>query len=190
MPSSVLAEPCAAIERALGPLGVRWFLFGAQAAALRGVRRFTADLDITIDPGSQSVATIVAAFEREGLTLRVADVDEFVQETRVLPMRFGDLPVDVVLAGPGFEDRFFDRAERVEVDGASIFVARTEDLVVMKILAGRPKDIEDVVAMLVANRVADAEIRSDLAELERLLDQSDLLLAFEATRARAARARR
>jgi len=57
------------------------------------------------------------------------------------------------------------------------------------VLAGRAKDVEDVLAMLAANDVDAEAVRADLRELELLLDQSDLLPAFEAAVRRALRAR-
>jgi hypothetical protein len=190
---SRVAECCAALGGALDAAGIRWFLFGAQAAILRGVRRFTADVDVTVDLGARPIGDLITPLAAAGVVLRVADADEFVRATRVLPMRHGasGLPVDVVLSGPGFEERFFARATTVEIDGVSIPVARAEDLVVMKVLAGRALDIEDAVAMLAADELDAAGIRADLRELELMLDQSDLLPLFEACcrRAHASRTR-
>ncbi len=47
---------------------------------------------------------------RFGHELRVQDIDAFVETTRVLPFvhRVSRIPVDVVLAGPGLEEQFFD----------------------------------------------------------------------------------
>jgi hypothetical protein len=65
-------------------------------------------------------------------------------------------------------------------------VARAEDIVVMKILAERPKDIEDVVSILAAHPDLDLDlVRSTLRLLEEALDQSDLLPALERARQRA-----
>ena len=50
----------------------------------------------------------------------------------------------------------------------------------MKILAGRPKDLEDALAILVANRGLDTVLpRDTLRLLEQALDRSDLVSAFE-----------
>jgi hypothetical protein len=56
----------------------------------------------------------------------------------------------------------------------------------MKILAGRPKDIEDVRAVLRERRatIDVAYIRSTLGLLEEALSQADLLPRFEAEWAR------
>jgi hypothetical protein len=46
-------------------------------------------------------------------------------------------PLDVVLAGPGLEELFLARAESREIGGVLVPVATGEDLVAMKVLAGR-----------------------------------------------------
>jgi predicted nucleotidyltransferase len=58
-----------------------------------------------------------------------------------------------VLAGPGLEEQFLARAVLVDIGGVRVPVMSPEDLVVTKILAGRPKDIEDVRGIL-AERVS------------------------------------
>jgi DNA-directed RNA polymerase subunit F len=97
--------------------------------------------------------------------------------------------VDVVLAGPGIEELSFEGAIEIEIEGLTVPVARTEDIVVMKILSGRPKDLEDVAAILAARRTSldEQRVRELLGMLEQALDQSDLLPTFERHRARATR---
>ncbi len=46
------------------------------------------------------------------------------------------MPVDIVLGGPGIEELFLERAEVHDIEGILVPVARAENLVVMKILAG------------------------------------------------------
>jgi hypothetical protein len=89
--------------------------------------------------------------------------------------------VDVVLAGPGLEERFFARAATVDVEGVAVPVASAEDVVVMKILGGREKDRADAAAILAA-RTKDldlAYLRATLRSLEDALDRRDLLPALE-----------
>lgn len=90
------------------------------------------------------------------------------------------MPLDIVLAGPGLELDFLQRAIPVEIAGATIPVITPEDLIVTKILAGRPKDIEDV-RNVIHQRAASLDverIRTVLGLLERALGQSDLLPVF------------
>ena len=98
------------------------------------------------------------------------------------------MPVDIVLAGPGLEEQFMRRRRRRTVDGVRVYVASPEDVVVMKVLAGRPKDAEDVVAILAAQRGLDLRrVRQTLSALERALDQGDLRSRLEELLARARR---
>lgn len=99
------------------------------------------------------------------------------------------LPLDIVLAGPGLEELFLERAVEVTVEGVTVPVISPEDLIVAKILAGRPKDLEDVRGIL-RERLSSLDIeliRSTLTLLEDALSQSDLRPLFESELARARR---
>lgn len=191
-PASPLAELFTDLERAFASLGLRWFLFGAQAAILHGAARLTADVDVTVDVGDRSTASLVSALAETGFELRIADADDFVAKTRILPFVHGPsrIPVDVVLAGPGLEELFFSRVETRTVGGVTVPVASAEDLVAMKILAGRPRDHEDVEAVVRARGPSlDLDrVRATLDLLERALDRRDLVRELTTIVARVRRA--
>lgn len=169
-------------QRACAELQVGWYLFGAQAALLYGSPRLTADADITVQLGSVSNEELVEALHAHGFDLRITD-QAFVRTTRVLPIvhRSSGFPADVVLGGPGLEEAFLARAVNRAVHGLQVPVAAPEDLIVMKVLAGRRKDEEDVTAVLSAQRGRlDLElIRRTLRALAEALAQDDLLPTFE-----------
>ena len=151
---SPVAELLSDLATALDAADIDWYLFGAQAAILHGVARLTADVDVTVRlPGAMSNELLVSLLEQHDFQPRFRD-RAFVERTRV--MRFTHaataLHVDVVLAGPGIEDRFFERVETRDVEGVRVRVVSAEDLVVMKVLAGRPKDVDDVRAIVAAQR--------------------------------------
>lgn len=175
----------------LGTLGVRWYLFGAQAAILHGVARLTADVDVTVDTGARSNAELVRVLAEAGFELRMADVGGFVESTRVLPLVHTGtrIPVDLVLAGPGLEDLFFARAEERAIGDLRIPVASAEDMLTMKVLAGRLKDFEDAVAIVRARGEALhlATTRDTLGLLEKALDRRDLIPELERVLATARR---
>ena len=196
MPSSPppIAELLAQLERAFARQGLRWFLFGAQAAILHGAVRLSADIDVTVDLGARSSDELVGVLAEAGFDLRVGDVAELAETTRVLPFvhRASRIPVDVVLAGPGLEDQFFAGVEQRIVGDARVPVAAAEDLVAMKILAGRPRDLDDVAAIIRARRgTLDLDrIRATLGLLEGALDRRDLRSELERLLILASRAER
>jgi hypothetical protein len=190
-PSTAPADLLAALADALAAAGARWYLFGAQAALIWGRPRLTADVDVTVRLEPEDPDALVRTFAQRGFRLRVDPDDDFVRRTRVLPFVFepNGLPVDVVLAGPGLEELFLSRVVPVRVGSVTVPVISPEDLIVTKILAGRPKDIEDVRGILL-ERLTQLDlgtIRATLGLLEAALGQSDLQPAFEAELARARR---
>jgi hypothetical protein len=187
---SPVADLLADLAAALTDAGVPWYLFGAQAAILHGSARLTADVDVTVRLAeSMSHGALATQIERHGFERRIAD-RAFVERTQVIPFvhRATSLPLDVVVAGPGIEDQFFERVVTRDIEGVGVRLASVEDVVVMKVLAGRPKDLDDVHAILCAQGgTLDATyIRNTLGFLEEALGQSDLRPTFEqaVTRAR------
>ena len=181
--SSHIGEVLAALGTCFDSLGVRWYLFGAQAAIFHGVARLTADVDVTVLPERHSTGRLASVMEANGFRLRVTATDDFVARTRVLPFVHSAtrLPVDVVLAGPGIEEQFLDRAEFHVLEGVRVPIATVEDLVTMKILAGRPKDLDDAKGMLRARweEIDLDHVRRMLQLLEEALSQSDLISQLE-----------
>jgi len=184
MPSSStrVAKLLADLAGALSTRGIRWYLFGAQAAILHGASRLTADVDVTLDLGNQPIARLIESLGRRGFEPQIPD-PAFIEITRVLPIihRRTRIPVDLVLAGPGLEDLFFQRARAIRVGATTVNVAAPEDLITMKVLSGRPKDLDDIETLLTVRRndLQIGMIRETLRLAESLLDQSDLLPVFE-----------
>ena len=178
---SAVAETLAILARVLDGQGLPWFVFGAQAVAVRGAPRATQDIDVTVDVGRQRLPALVEALESEGLRHRYPDMaDELLARGSVLPLYHASgMEVDLVLAGSGLETIALDRASRVAIDGVEVPVAHATDLTVMKVLAGRGKDLDDLRSLLASGDVDLGEARDLVGKLEEALGQSDLLPRLE-----------
>lgn len=165
-------------------LSLRWYVFGAQAAIAYGQPRTTADIDVTIEAADADVPRIVGALRASGFSLSVDDFDNFVRETRVIPAVHHEtgMAVDIILAGSELETAFLDRARVLDVGDLNVPVISPEDLVVTKVLAGRPKDLADAAAVMRAQaQTLDMEyVRRTLRVIEHALDRSDLLTQLDA----------
>jgi hypothetical protein len=168
----------------LAGFGGRWYVFGAQAVMVWGRPRLTGDVDVTVHLEPDDPSRRVAAMGSAGFDLRVQGPVDFVRRARVLPcvQRETDMPLDVVLAGPGLEEEFARDAVEVTVEGTPVPFISPVDLIVTKILAGRPKDLEDVRGIVLAqgDGLDVARVRRRLRQIEQALDQSDLTPLFEA----------
>jgi hypothetical protein len=190
---SPVADLLADLGAALESLRIDWYLFGARAAILHGASRLTADVDVTVRlPDTTSTATLVSSLERHRFDARVRDAG-FLDRTRVVPFVHTPtmVPLDVVLAGPGLEAQFFERTVDRVIEDVRVPVASAEDVMVMKVLAGRPKDVEDIVAIAAAygDDLDVRYLRNTLRIVEQALAQSDLLPLLEQALERARRAR-
>lgn len=180
---SPVAELLGDLARGFAAAGIRWYLFGAQAAIVYGVARLTADVDVTARaPADVATSEWLAKVERCGFEGRFTD-PRFIAQTRVVPLvhRVTGLPVDIVLAGPGLEDELLERAVIRTIDDIPVPVVEVSDLIILKVLAARPKDGEDVVALLAihGDTIDEARIRRILSMFESALGQSDLVPAFD-----------
>jgi hypothetical protein len=181
---SALGEVLRDLAHALA--GTRWYLFGAQAVAAFGLPRLTADVDVTVEASVEDVGPLVDMLERAGFTLRVPDAAAFARRTRVVPVahRGSGFPVDVVIAGPGLEEEFLGRAVALDLEGSVVPVISPEDLLVTKILAGRPRDMDDARGVLRerGDELDIARVREVLELLEEALDRRDLVPALRKLR--------
>jgi hypothetical protein len=177
-PADLLAD----LAPALDAVGARWYVFGAQAALVWGRPRLTTDVDVTVK-SSVSTDLLVRALDAHGFRLRIDGTDTFIRTTRVVPLEHlaSGLALDIVLAGPGLEDLFIERAVPIDVAGTVVPFISPEDLIVTKILAARGKDLDDVRGVLAERGPAldITLIRTTLSLLEDALGQSDLMPVFD-----------
>ena len=178
---SAVADTLRVLARVLDGQGLPWFVFGAQAVAVRGAPRATQDIDVTVEVERRYLRALVEALESEGLRHRYPDLsEELLAKGAVLPLSHpSGMEVDLVLAGSGFETAALDRVTRVAIDGVEVPVVHATDLSVMKVLAGRGKDLDDLRSLLASGDVDLAAARNLLGQFEEALGQSDLLPRLE-----------
>jgi hypothetical protein len=180
MPSAA-SELLSDLAPVLGRWG-RWYLFGAQAVLLYGVPRLSADVDVTVWLTPDEPERFAREMSESGFGLRVTD-PAFIRRTRVMPFVHDatGMALDVVLAASGLEEAFLSRSLGMAVGSVTIPVLDVNDLVIAKVLAARPKDLDDARNLwrIHGTPAGAAMIRGLLAQLEEALGQSDLLPTFD-----------
>lgn len=175
---SALGDVLDALTRVFLRLGVDWYVFGAQAVSARAAPRATQDVDVTARIPRHQLQDALTALTGAGFAHRYPDIaDELLLAGAVLPLSHvaTGFDVDLVIAGSGLEELALARVDRLSISGVTVPVAHPTDLVVMKVLAGRGKDLDDVRALLATGKVDVDEARDLLGQLETSLGQSDLV---------------
>lgn len=100
----------------------------------------------------------------------------FVKRNRVLPIRHSKtgFQVDLALGALPFEEEVTSRAVRLKLGRFQCPVASPEDLIIMKLVAARPKDLEDVRGLLTFHQVDQERILRIVAEFAEALEDPDL----------------
>lgn len=171
------------LAQGLDQAGLPYMIIGGQAVLLYGEPRLTRDIDITLGVDVDRLADLVALVDQ--LHLRpLAEPESFARRTMVLPCADPetDIRIDFIFSFTPYERDAIARATVVNIGTTRVRFATVEDLIVHKMLAGRPRDLEDIRSVLLKQRQADlAAIRHRLAEFSRTLDQS-LVEQFDALR--------
>lgn len=139
--------------RELTARGVDFVVIGGIAAVVHGSARDTFDLDVCFATDSANLTALGDALVAMGARLRgVDDEVPFVPdagtlrrvELLTLATPHGNLDVLAAPRGsPGFET-LRRRAKRYDLGGFFVRVASVDDLISMKLAAGRKKDVMDV----------------------------------------------
>lgn len=170
----------ARLAHALDAAALPYMVIGGQAVLLYGEPRLTRDVDLTLGVGPERLADVLAVVE--GLGLRpLVEPTPFVAETLVLPCEDPEsgIRVDLVFSLPGYERTALARTNRVEVGGTEVRFASVEDLLIHKLVAARPRDVEDARGVLLRHPHVDAAyVRRWLGHFEEALGQP-LLDPFE-----------
>lgn len=178
---SALGDCLKAVAAVFAANELDWYVFGAQAVVVRGSPRATQDVDITVALHGLAAEDLEQALVAAGFRHRYPDLaEELLRDGSVFTLFGpGGMDVDVVLAGSGLEALAMTRATPAFIDGVEVPVASATDLVVMKVLAGRGKDLDDVRALLGGGEVDLIEARDVLEQFEQALGQSDLVRALD-----------
>jgi hypothetical protein len=172
-----------ALARALDQTGAPWMLIGGIAIIARGVRRMTTDVDAVVRGDAVSVEAVLRAMASEQIGARIDGAVAFAQENLVLLARHepSGIDLDVSFAWSAFELDALRDATEAPFGRVRVRMSTAADLVVLKAIAGRPKDIQDAESLLVLHPDIDVErVRGRVAELAVLAEAPEIATSFDA----------
>jgi hypothetical protein len=180
-PGAGPSQAIAALGEALEALGVPWMVIGGVAVVARGVARLTDDVDATVvgaDIDLEAALTVLSAHE---ITPRIEDAIAFARQRQVLLLRHvpSSTPLDLSLAWLPFEIEAIERAERLDLGGVHAPVATTDDLLVYKAIAWRPRDRDDIERLMAAGPTIDiARVQATVELLADALEEPERAIRF------------
>lgn len=172
----MLTELLSRVAAALDLAAIPYMVIGGQAVLLHGEPRFTRDIDITLGVGTEAIDRLLLVIDELGLRPLPDDPRTFVAQTLVLPAvdDATGIRLDMILSSSGYEAQAIERALSVTIGDRQVRFATAEDLIVHKIVAGRPRDLEDVRGVLLRNPGLDrAYVRRWLRQFEEAAETDE-----------------
>jgi len=140
----------------------RYLVIGALAVGMVGEARLTHDLDFLLFLAPDELPAFLRHARRRGFRFATAEVQRRVQATGTFRLSDHGVPIDCLVASTALEEQMWRRAKRLRLHRRPARFPSPEDLILLKLLPGRPKDALDAEGVVTRQRG-----RLDLAYLRK-----------------------
>ncbi len=171
-----------AVSQWLTAEGVPFAIIGGVAASLHGKPRVTKDVDVVALADERNWDLLLKQAAKFGVRPRISEALEFAKTTRVLLLVHEPtgIEVDLSFGMLPFEAELVARARQHTVKNVLFPVATPEDIIVMKALALRPRDVADIEGIVESVEGLDlARVRATVALLSGALETEDHAAVLE-----------
>lgn len=146
-----LTQALCEIAEIFDSLSARYAVTGGIAVRIHGIPRPTHDADFTVALDRQRLTEFFQRAMDAGYTVAEPYLRGWVDQVAGMPlvklrMYLEDhgVDVDVFLAESEFQDSLLARRQCEDFQGGRIWFVSPEDLILLKLVAGRPRDLVDV----------------------------------------------
>jgi len=180
---NVLIDAAVAVQRVLDEAGIGFCFIGGFAAQRHAEPRVTRDVDLAVLTGlgneSRVIDVLMRAFEA-----RRPDARAFAERYRVLLLKTAaGVGIDATLTALPFEAEMIARSSLFEfAPGVYLRTCSAEDLLILKVFAGRPidwRDIEMVLRRYRPEHLDLAAVRTALVPLLAAKDDAESMTEFD-----------
>lgn len=142
-------------------------LVGGFAVSAWGIARATQDIDLAVALGTADPKALAAYL---GATYEPGDADDPLRGVFRLSLKGEgrEIPIQLIVLHPKWADVVFQGVETVRVLGCAIPVVNWQSLVLMKLYAGGPVDLQDARNIIAVRKPNAADQKSLIAKAEAL----------------------
>jgi hypothetical protein len=146
-----LAETVREVAELFERMAIHYAVMGGLAVRVYGIPRATYDIDFTAAVPRDRLPDLYAAVTALGYTVPEPYTSGWVDEVGGMPLvKFRlyhgthGIDIDVFLAESRFQNSLIARRRMAEVEGFTVWLVSPEDLILLKLIAGRPRDLADI----------------------------------------------
>lgn len=132
---------------------VPYMIVGGQAVLAYGEPRLTRDVDLTLGRDTDRATDIIDVAKALNWKTLPEHPLEFARDTMVLPCQDpkSGIRIDFIFSFSPYESTALGRARKIKINKTPVCFVSAEDLIIHKLVAGRPRDWEDVRNILLKN---------------------------------------
>jgi hypothetical protein len=123
--------------------GYRYIVIGGVASSTIGEARVTADVDVDIVIRKKDVSDFLDKAKKAGFKVPVKKCLESARQVGIFQINSGDYRIDFIIASTDLEEQACQRRRAIQLHGAKAFFPTPEDMILLKIIPGRDKDLLD-----------------------------------------------
>ncbi len=121
----------------------KYVIIGGVAVTAVGEPRFTADLDAVIFVDEKAIEALLSAAAARGFEVDIEAEREAIAAGRSLRLTRGRFHFDLMIRSLFIEDQALERSRTIKVFRRAVRFPTPEDLLILKLAAGRPRDLLD-----------------------------------------------
>lgn len=120
-------------------------VIGGYAVLYHAHARFTEDIDIVLGVDIDELDNVLKVVS-DNFIPSSENPEEFVKQTNVLPIleKESGIRIDLIFSFLPFERKAIEHSISTFVEDQSVNIIRADELIIYKLLAGRPRDMNDI----------------------------------------------
>ncbi len=161
---------------------VEGLIIGGVAASILGRPRVTRDVDALVLLDEKDWGEFLSAGTEFGFVARVTDPIGFARKAKVLLVRHepSGIDVDVTFGALPFEKEAVTNGVGVDIRGVRLPLPTAEDLIIMKAVAHRPRDLADIESIMDAHQKLNLrKIRRWVREFSTVVEMPEIFNDLE-----------
>lgn len=136
----------------LDELKYPYVIIGGLAVSLIGEPRMTLDIDFILSIPEKDIHNFLETAIKRGFGLNMKKELQRIKQTGTFRFSMGLFHADIILTSSEFESSVFKRRKKIKLAGKKTYFPSPEDLIILKIVAGREKDMLDAKSILIRHK--------------------------------------
>lgn len=134
------------LESTFAEMRLKGVVIGGVATSLLSSPRMTHDVDMIVILDIDDAPSLISGLASHGFRPQFDGMAEFAIESRLITVTHTatNTVADIMLGCMPFEEELIQRSSKYELGDITIRLPTPEDLLILKAIASRPKDIEDI----------------------------------------------